>query len=773
MDEEDLKCAFCHKIFTSEPITLSPCGWVVCSHHTSIATHFVCPICPAKHNISMNNCLKTKNIEIKYLKYKLADSLEKLDAKIEDINQIKKDPDHYINDFFGELINKIDIQRERVKLLVDNHFDGMLQMAKTSQSDCQNKVKNNKIFNEFDDKEFQEKLETIEKALLNSNQINLETLNNLKDSKAEIDSCISYIGEIKDSLTGSKKYELTPIAPIIQFNETFGKLVVSDKKYNEKKPSFKFAFERTTQLGSTSFGIDKDNIHDLFCQLYVIDDKFSAKGCWLIGKSDKTLFYVNSRIIGIANGEHMPILESKLANMRNILKTKFNAINDNLNSEVYYQPEQVHLSYEARPDQMIVTWVTLSPVNESVVEFGIEKINQRVNGTSKIFTDGGLKKRKMEIHKVLLENLIPGQTYKYHFGSKLGWSDIYSFTAMSDDTNWSPRFAIFGDMGNENAQSIPRLQEETMLGFYDAIFHVGDFAYDMSTDNALVGDAFMNQIQPIAAYIPYMTSPGNHESHTEFYYYVIYDFKQLSNQYKWLEEDLGVANLPENRAKRPWIITMGNRPMYCTNNNTDDCTKVDDTVRVGLPHIKKFGLEDLFYKNGVDIELWAHEHSYERLWPIYNFTVYNGNTEFPYTNPGAPIHKVTGSAGCREKHDDFGSLRDFCAFRANDYGYTRLQAFNSTHLYFEQVSDEQDGKVIESFWVIKKKHGMYTRIHNMYRIHNIIVYKLTIIIQNMYTSKYTALHDEDIGQNCNNFYLHTINILGASYDSNDAYILYN
>lgn len=52
---------------------------------------------------------------------------------------------------------------------------------------------------------------------------------------------------------------------------------------------------------------------------------------------------------------------------------------------------------------------------------------------------------------------------------------------MPEGSNWSPRFAIFGDLGNENAQSLPRLQEETMLGFYDAILHVGDFAYDMAT----------------------------------------------------------------------------------------------------------------------------------------------------------------------------------------------------------------------------------------------------------------------------------------------------
>ena len=31
-------------------------------------------------------------------------------------------------------------------------------------------------------------------------------------------------------------------------------------------------------------------------------------------------------------------------------------------------------------------------------------------------------------------------------------------------------------------------------------------------DNARVGDAYMNQVQSFAAYVPYMTCPGNHES---------------------------------------------------------------------------------------------------------------------------------------------------------------------------------------------------------------------------------------------------------------------
>lgn len=32
-----------------------------------------------------------------------------------------------------------------------------------------------------------------------------------------------------------------------------------------------------------------------------------------------------------------------------------------------------------------------------------------------------------------------------------------------------------------------------------------------------------------------------------------------------------------------------------------------------------------------------------------------------------------------------------------------MKAFNRTHLYIEQVSDEKNGAIIDSFWIIKDK----------------------------------------------------------------------
>jgi len=47
----------------------------------------------------------------------------------------------------------------------------------------------------------------------------------------------------------------------------------------------------------------------------------------------------------------------------------------------------------------------------------------------------------------------------------------------------------------------------------------------------------------------------------------------------WLINDLEIANKPENRQARPWIIVFAHRPMYCSNADRDDCTIPDSKVR--------------------------------------------------------------------------------------------------------------------------------------------------------------------------------------------------
>ncbi|KAL3985516.1 Iron/zinc purple acid phosphatase-like protein C family protein [Acanthocheilonema viteae] len=408
----------------------------------------------------------------------------------------------------------------------------------------------------------------------------------------------------------------------------------------------------------------------------------------------------------------------------------------------YAQPEQIALSYGGNVSSMWITWLTYNDTFSSVVEYGINDLRWFAKGNSILFIDGGKQRSKRYIHRILLTDLIPGTVYQYHVGSEYGWSSLYRFKAMQQLTNHGYVYAVYGDLGVVNARSLGKIQQQAQRSLIDAVLHVGDMAYNLDTDEGQFGDQFGRQIEPIAAYVPYMMVVGNHEqaynfSHyvnrytmpnsehnffysfdlgaahfiaisTEFYYFTEYGSIQIANQWKWLNDDLKRASA--NRDKYPWIITMGHRPMYCSNYDFDDCTRYESRIRSGMPGTHRYGLEKLFYTYGVDLEIWAHEHSYERMWPLYNRTVYNGTKE-PYIDPPAPVHIVSGSAGCQEYTDPFVSQPPpWSAFRSSNYGFGRLHIFNGTHLYFEQVSASKD-EAEDSFWLVKHKHGPYTSEH--------------------------------------------------------------
>ena len=105
---------------------------------------------------------------------------------------------------------------------------------------------------------------------------------------------------------------------------------------------------------------------------------------------------------------------------------------------------------------------------------------------------------------------------------------------------------------------------------------------------------------------------------TEYYYYTSYGWEQIARQYEWLEQDLARANA--NRAQRPWIIALYHKPLYCFNVLDHTCNQLSldrPKIRQGVrwPGTSrwaplKYGLEDLFYRHGVDLTISGHEHFY-------------------------------------------------------------------------------------------------------------------------------------------------------------------
>eukprot|EP00057_Strongylocentrotus_purpuratus_P016056 XP_011670530.1 PREDICTED: iron/zinc purple acid phosphatase-like protein isoform X1 [Strongylocentrotus purpuratus] len=403
-------------------------------------------------------------------------------------------------------------------------------------------------------------------------------------------------------------------------------------------------------------------------------------------------------------------------------------------------PEQIHIAYGDMPSEMVIVWSTPSPGSSEVL-YGMAPNNfsLKASGDYEELVDweGPFEGVKF-IHRVKLEGLSPGASYSYKVQTNGEQSQTYTFTAMQDGTDWSPTLLVYGDMGLKGgAPSLRLLRKAAKENLADAIIHVGDFAYDLHDEEGKVGDDFMNRIQDVAAVLPYMTCPGNHEiahdfvhyryrfsmpgspwpmedemwysfdmgkAHfvsysTEIYFTGYSDYLQRS-QIEWLRDDLQRAN--KERAIRPWIIAFGHRPMYCSNADRDDCTKEESRVRTGL--------EDLFYDFGTDLIIEAHEHSYERFWPMYRGEV----TAKHYKNPVAPVHVISGAAGCNEfdgvcVNPILGPRGEWSAYRSwipGLYGFAHLQIANDTHLHWQQrlaVSDQ----VQDEFWIEQNRHGYF------------------------------------------------------------------
>ncbi len=66
---------------------------------------------------------------------------------------------------------------------------------------------------------------------------------------------------------------------------------------------------------------------------------------------------------------------------------------------------------------MRVTWVTFSPTSVPTVQYGVTSLNQQANGLSTVFpidrnlSNHNITVRILYIHRVLLKQLTPGQTY--------------------------------------------------------------------------------------------------------------------------------------------------------------------------------------------------------------------------------------------------------------------------------------------------------------------------------------------------------------------------
>ena len=234
-------------------------------------------------------------------------------------------------------------------------------------------------------------------------------------------------------------------------------------------------------------------------------------------------------------------------------------------------PAGVHLSLGARDDEMIVTWATFAPLASPTVRFGPLEDGAEDDAAARARArrdaragrdDARVQRRRRGPPDAPdprrdADEPPPGREVRVArrrrrrsrrgrrrplLGRRVGgadpassWSAPFAFTAKRTPEQIARSgdpltFLAVCDIGHEESASLLKLLASEVRGAGkcpdadaprppDFLAHCGDFAYDLDDDDGAVGDAFMRDIEPIAAYVPYMTTAGNHEAAYNFSHY--------------------------------------------------------------------------------------------------------------------------------------------------------------------------------------------------------------------------------------------------------------
>ncbi|CAF3354251.1 unnamed protein product [Rotaria sp. Silwood2] len=383
-------------------------------------------------------------------------------------------------------------------------------------------------------------------------------------------------------------------------------------------------------------------------------------------------------------------------------------------------PEQIHLAYGDRIDQVFVSYVTNSSEYIPECQYGLNasSLQWHAQGTTITYKASDMCEGKANIpgpqtfidpgymHTIILENIRPSTTYFYRVGNdQHGWSSVLSFTNRpANDANAKVTIVAYGDMGaapvHPGAKStMDRIRAQLMVNNITCVLHMGDISYARGIGALL--DAFMTQIDPIASRVPYMVVIGNHgyDHVTEgendpsgapggecavpivhrfhspsngnglFWYsfdvgpvHVVcysteHDFLPSSPQYVWIERDLSSVD----RTRTPWIIVGSHRHMY-----SSIVRDVGDPTKAMLQRY----LEPVFYKYHVDINLFGHIHFYERSCPMYQEKCVHDGI----------VHVLVGMAGHNLDIDTYTGEK-WSLYHDHQFGYTRIST-NKTYLRF-------------------------------------------------------------------------------------------
>jgi hypothetical protein len=238
----DLICKICKKEYQTTPVIL-PCGWTVCESHVNNNEIVACVFCGKSHFTSDGTQYNVnRSIEIHLNQKKLKDGLTRTDFKLTYFKVLQSDPySNYIFKYFDSLINKITARENELVASIKNHFGPMIVMLKSIRdksldSDDQESLN---AFKSIDLGPFIEQVNYLKneknddlKVDASSNFTELDA--KLKENRKRITAIERALDESLDSLLENTTYELSEKMKSMDYDELFGKLIIT----NKSKPTY-------------------------------------------------------------------------------------------------------------------------------------------------------------------------------------------------------------------------------------------------------------------------------------------------------------------------------------------------------------------------------------------------------------------------------------------------------------------------------------------------------------------------------------------------------
>lgn len=390
--------------------------------------------------------------------------------------------------------------------------------------------------------------------------------------------------------------------------------------------------------------------------------------------------------------------------------------------------DQVRLSWQRDPTTTItVMWRTDATITPTVQYGPTAQYGSEAAGTSQPAVLD-----RYTYHTVEIVGLTPNTAYHYRVSGPGGaWSSDATFrTAPSGAADFA--FTVFGDNGMAGNSGSRAVTMKDRVAAQQPAFHLvaGDLSYadgDWCDGRPCMREhweEWMQEMERISRTIPVMLAIGNHEvkddvrfadgelfytrsfalpgSNGERIYSFDYgdvhfialdsnDWRSLrrgGTQYSWLEQDLAATT-------KRWKVVYFHHLAYTSGGRHNDLESLQQETT------------PLFDRYGVDLVIQAHNHHYERTYPLRYHAPDDptivSTERAAYVNPGAPVYVTTGGGGAGI-YSFSSTPKPWSAARCECHEFVRVDVDDAGIITVAAIG--LDGTTVDRFTITKTADGV-------------------------------------------------------------------